>query len=134
MNGEYYRGGFKSSSDISVYLGVEIREFSKLWFSEVRQYNARFFFPCGQSAEMWWYFWCQILTYFFENDNNFLSILYESLCSILSYLESLPQCIAYILAKCPRRVRLVLICILPIGSIFAVAWMRVVSHAFFLAS
>lgn len=41
---------------------------------------------------------------------------------------------AYILARCPLRVRLVRICILPTGSTFAVALANVVSAAAFLAS
>ena len=41
---------------------------------------------------------------------------------------------AYIFAKCPRRVRLVRICILLSGSTFDVACNRLVSAAAFLAS
>ena len=51
-----------------------------------------------------------------------------------SYLESDAQCMAYIFAKCPRRVRLVRICILLRGSTFDVACNNVVSAAAFLAS
>ena len=39
-----------------------------------------------------------------------------------TYLESVAQCIAYIFAKWPRSVLLVLICILPTGSILCVTW------------
>lgn len=41
---------------------------------------------------------------------------------ILTYLESVAQCIAYIFARCPRSVLLVLICILPTASILCVTW------------
>lgn len=51
-----------------------------------------------------------------------------------NYLESEPQCIAYILARWPRNVRLVRICIRPIGSMLPVAVTRLVSHAAFRAS
>lgn len=51
-----------------------------------------------------------------------------------NYLESEPQCMAYILARCPRRVRLVRICIRPTGSMLVVACAKLVSHAAFLAS
>lgn len=52
----------------------------------------------------------------------------------ISYLESDPQCIAYILARWPRSVRLVRICTRPTGSKLLVAWTNVVSHAAFRAS
>ena len=52
----------------------------------------------------------------------------------LTYLESDAQCMAYIFAKCPRRVRLVRICILLSGSTFDVACTKLVSAAAFLAS
>merc|ERR1719510_2200165 len=50
------------------------------------------------------------------------------------FLESAPQCIAYTLERCPRRVLLVLIWILPMGSMLPVAWAKVVSHAAFRPS
>ena len=50
------------------------------------------------------------------------------------YLESDAQCMAYILARWPLRVRLVRICILPTGSTFAAACASEVSAAAFLAS
>lgn len=51
-----------------------------------------------------------------------------------TYLESEPQCMAYILAKWPRSVLLVRIWIRPTGSMFAVACTRVVSQAALRAS
>lgn len=51
-----------------------------------------------------------------------------------TYRESDAQCMAYILAKWPLSVRLVLICILPTGSTLAVAIANVVSAAAFRAS
>merc|ERR1719365_109624 len=50
------------------------------------------------------------------------------------FRESAPQCIAYTLDKCPRRVLRVLICIRPIGSMLPVACAREVSQAAFLPS
>jgi hypothetical protein len=51
-----------------------------------------------------------------------------------TYLESDAQCMAYILARWPRSVRRVRICIRLSGSTFAVACNKVVSAAAFLAS
>ena len=51
-----------------------------------------------------------------------------------NYLDSDPQCIAYTLDRCPLRVRLVLICILPMGSMYPAAWAKEVSQAAFLPS
>ena len=50
------------------------------------------------------------------------------------HLVSDAQCMAYILARCPLRVRRVRICILPTGSTLAAACASVVSAAAFLAS
>ena len=51
-----------------------------------------------------------------------------------THLESDAQCMAYIFAKCPLRVRLVRICILLRFSTFDVACTKLVSCAAFLAS
>ena len=51
-----------------------------------------------------------------------------------THLESVPQCMAYILARCPRSVRRVRICIRPTGSTFAAACVNEMSAAAFLAS
>lgn len=53
---------------------------------------------------------------------------------IFAHLESEPQCMAYILAKCPLSVLRVRIWIRPIGSMPEVAWASVVSRAFLRAS
>lgn len=68
------------------------------------------------------------------NNNGANVVPYFTWDAETKFLESVPQCMAYILAKWPRNVRLVRIWIRPIASMLAVAWTSVVSQADFLAS